>query len=141
MRDINVSVQGIGMDFGKANVVARAVAGLFNKEPTVVAWHDGMRKRMSPAIEGADIQSRWRDYGAAFGGDIDVNVNGDFDFVFADTSRFESLGPSPYIALHDKQGHEYLCLAEHLRNPDNPKEEACFRIDENAEALSSLHEG
>jgi hypothetical protein len=48
---------------------------------------------------------------------------------------------SPYIALHDELGHQYLCHAEHLRNPKNPQHEACFRIDENMEAPSGLHEG
>ena len=144
MREINLNIQGIGMDFmdfRQANVIARSIAGLFDKEPAVVAWHDGMLKRMSPAIEGADVLSRWRDYGEAFGGDINVSAKGDFDFIFADSSSFEGLGRSPYIAQHDKQGHEYLCVAERLRDPDNPHGEACFRIDENTETMSSLHEG
>jgi hypothetical protein len=140
MRDINVSIQGMSLDFKKAGSVAHSLAGLFEREPTVVAWHDATRNKMSPVIAGADVQSRWRDYGQAYGGDINVNVNGDFDFIFADTSEFEGLGKSPYISVHDKQGHEYLCLAESLRDPSNPKEEACYRIDD-TEANSALHEG
>ncbi len=139
MKEIYLRVQGIDMDFRKANVLARSVAAFFEKEPAVVAWHDAARRQMSPVIEGADTRSRWRDYGKAYGGDLNVSVNDDYDFIFADSSDFQGLEHSPYVAVRDKQGHEYLCLAESLRDPNNPHEEACFRIDEPEH--SALHEG
>ena len=138
MREINLHVQGVDMDFKKANTLARSVAAFFEKEPAMVAWNDAIRHQMSPVIEGA-TRNRWRDYGEAYGGKLNVSVNDDFDFIFADSSEYEGLEHSPYVAVRDKMGHEYLCLAESLRDPNNPQEDACFRIDE-AEH-SALHEG
>ena len=141
MREISINIQGVGMDFRQAAKVAKSIATLFDQEPTLVSWHDGKRKIMSPAIEGADVFTRWRDYGESMGGDVEVAVNGDYDFIFADTRNFETLGPSPYISLQDSEGHMYLCLPEHLRDASNPTEEACIRIDEPKRSPSALHEG
>jgi len=71
---------------------------------------------------------------------VSVSVNGDFDFIFADSERFESLATSPYVAVRDRGGREYLCLSEALRDPKNPKEAACIPLDD-SESPSALHEG
>lgn len=139
MKQVHLNISGIDLDYRSASVIAQSIAGLSEKEPTVIAWNDVRRHRMSPVIEGAD-ERRWREYGESHGGDVSVSVNGDFDFIFADAGSFEKLGSSPYVSVHDKQGHEYLCLAPALRDPANPKEGACFPIDE-TDSPSALHEG
>lgn len=139
MKEIKISVQGMELDYNQAKDVARALAGSFDKEPTVVAWYDAHRHLMSPVIEGGD-QNRWHDYGEANGGNISIDVNGDFDFIFADSTEFEGLGRSPYVAVQDKTGKQYLCLLEELRDPNNPQQEACYAL-ESSETMSALHEG
>lgn len=141
MKHILLTVRGIPIDYQIANAIARAVAQELEESPTLVAWHDAPEGRMSPVIEGADIQNRWEDYGVSHGGDFAVSVNGDFDFIFADTSRYETLSHSPYIELRDSQGRAYLCLAEHLRDPGNPNQEACFAVDVANPVGGGMHEG
>lgn len=139
MKQINVNVQGLPLDYQMADNIARSVAGMLEHEPTVVAWHDGIEHRMSPVIEGADVAQRWHDYGETHGGDFSVSVNGDYDFVFADSSNFEKLEEGPYISLRDDAGHEYLCLPENLRDRHHPDATACLQIDDTS--ISALHEG
>ena len=130
MKDINVSLSGVEMDYGLASKMAATIAGALNgSEPVIVAWHDKIHARMSPVIEGGDINTRWHDYGESHGGKLQVDINGDFDFIFADSSGFESLGPSPLVNVHDKAGNEYLCTIDALRDPNNPTEEACVRLE------------
>lgn len=140
MKDVNINIQGMDLDYKQAKEVARSVAGMIDKEPTVVAWHDVKRKTMSPVIEGGDPQSRWHDYGQANGGNLEVNINGDFDFIFADSSGFEELGRGPYISVQDKSGRSFLCRMEELKDPKNPDQDACYPI-ESATSVSHLHEG
>jgi hypothetical protein len=124
MKQINISINGMELDYKTANSIARSVANILDVEPTVVAWHDARANKMSPAIEGADIHS----------------VNGDFDFIFADSNNFEELGHSPYISLQDEQGNQFLCRMEDLRDPKDPHQEACFSIEED-KTPSSMHAG
>jgi len=130
MERVELNLNGVTLDYRKANTIAQSVAHLFDKEPSVVAWYDGPNKKMSPVIEGADVVNRWKDYGESHGGNVSISINGDYDFIFADSAEFEEVGPSPYISLHDVQGHEYLCLPEHLRDPKNPQADACLQVEE-----------
>lgn len=83
----------------------------------MVAWHDKQASRMSPVIEGGDINTRWHDYGESHGGKLAVDINGDFDFIFTDAR------------LRDQAGNEYLCQINALRNPKQPNEEACVKLE------------
>ena len=130
MQQLSVNVQGVELDYEQANKIARSVAELFDEEPAVVAWHDGVHAKMSPVIEGADVQTRWHDYGESHGGNVAVTVNGDYDFIFADSSQYEEESPSPFVSVHDAQGNEYLCLTENLKDPTNPQENACYKLDD-----------
>ncbi|MDD5330170.1 MAG: AF1514 family protein [Sulfuricella sp.] len=131
MRNINVTLSGLDMDYKMASTVAHAVAQELNRgEPIVVAWHDKPQSRMSPVIEGADINTRWHDYGEAHGGRLQVDVNGEYDFIYADASEYETLGASPYVNVRDARGQEYLCQINALRDPKNPTREACVQIEE-----------
>lgn len=130
MKDINISLSGMDVDYKTARAIANALANEWNgHEPVVVAWHDKTAARMSPAIEGADIHTRWHDYGESHGGKLEISVNGEFDFIFADSSDFETLGPTPLVNLRDTLGNEYLCQISALRDPKHPSEEACVRLE------------
>jgi hypothetical protein len=128
------------MDYRIANTIARSVASLVDADPTVVAWHDGIQNRMSPVIEGANILNRWSDYGTSHGGNLNVSINGDYDFIFADGEQFEQLGNSPYMSLQDAEGNQFLCRIGDLRDPHDPHQQACFSIEEDS-TPSSMHAG
>ena len=132
MKQAHISYSGMDLDYKKANALAASLAGSDAEiiEPVMVAWHDKKASRMSPVVEGADINTRWHDYGESHGGQLEIDVNGEYDFIFADSSAFEPYGPSPYINLHDKSGNEYLCQINALRDPHNPSQEACVPLDE-----------
>lgn len=132
MKQAHITYQGKNLDYKTANVLAAAFANNDADiiDPVMVAWHDKPASRMSPVVEGGDITSRWHDYGESHGGKLEVDVNGEYDFIFGDASAFEQHGPSPYISLHDKKGNEYLCQINALRDPHNPSKEACVALDE-----------
>lgn len=140
MRHVNITINGMELDYRTANTIARSVASLIDQDPTVVAWHDGINNRMSPVIEGANVLSRWNDYGASHGGNLSVTINRDFDFIFADSEEYQELGSSPYVSLQDAEGNQFLCRIGDLRDPHDPHQQACFSIEQGS-TPSSMHSG
>lgn len=140
MKQINININGMDIDYKTASVIARSIAEQCEHEPTVVAWHDAREHRMSPVIEGADEHTRWKDYGMSHGGDVNISVNGDFDFIFADSDKFDELGNSPYMTLQDAQGNQFLCRMGDLRDPKDPSQDACFSIEQGM-TPSTMHGG
>lgn len=135
MKAEHINYSGMNLDFRTASGLAATLANRDSDivEPVMVAWHDKKASRMSPGIEGGDINTRWQDYGASHSGKLEVEVNGEFDFIFADSNAFEPYGPSPYVSLHDQRGKEYICLTASLRDPHNPNipsREACVELDD-----------
>lgn len=132
MKEAHINYAGLDLNYMKASVLATSLAGsdVNIAEPVMVAWRDKKAARMSPVIEGGDINTRWHDYGESHGGKLGVDINGEYDFIFSDASAFESYGPSPYINLRDKSGNEYLCQINALRDPHDPRKEACVALDD-----------
>lgn len=129
MKDINVNLSGVAMNYQMASQIAHAIAHEINgKEPIVVAWHDKAEARMSPVIEGGDINTRWHDYGESHGGQLEVDINGVYDFIFADPGQYETGFPSPYVSVRDAHGQEFLCQINALKNPRKPTEDACVML-------------
>ncbi len=108
---------------------ARKEFGLRN--PAIVAWRDRRSSRKSPpALEGRADPMRWHVYGETHGGELEVAINGEYDFILADTADFEPRGASPYISVQGLNGAEMLCQANVLRIPRRPGEDACTALDE-----------
>lgn len=83
-------------------------------EPELVAWIDRHSTRASPVLEGCGGPDAWRDYGASHGGRLEVNINGEACFIFAESSPFDSydhFGPGPLRNIRDAQGNESICRA------------------------------
>jgi hypothetical protein len=99
-------------------------------EPVLVAWYDRKTARMSPAIEGADLRTRWHDYGESHGGKLEIDVGDDFAFIYADSSAFDPYEASPYSNLTDDRGNEFVCQINLLRDPRQPTAEACVPLDD-----------
>jgi hypothetical protein len=101
--------------------------------PFVVAWRDKKTSLMSPVLDGCGTEASWHDYGVSHGGKLEINVNSEYDFIFADSGAFEPYGPSPYSNLRDMNGKEFLCLTKSLRDsrdPKTPSKEACVELDD-----------
>lgn len=132
MKQVQIHSTGTDLDYQAACALAVSFAASDPEieTPVVVAWHDKRLARMSPAIEGADINTRWHDYGASHCGCLEVDVNGEYDFVFADSAAYDEYGPSPYANLSDGEGHEYICQINALRDPHRPDMNACVALDE-----------
>lgn len=139
MRQVQVQVSGMDMDFRKASALAASCAGgdADMEMPVLVAWHDKRMSRMSPAIEGADINTRWHDYGESHGGCLEVDVAGDYDFIFAESAAFNSYGPSPYVNITDEKGQEYVCqIIDALHGGHSPDRSTCVPLDEYTSKLT-----
>jgi len=135
MKTAHINHTDNDLSFKAASVLATMLADRDSDiiDPFVVAWHDKKTTRTSPVLEGCATEASWHDYGVSHGGKLEVNVNDEYDFIFADSSAFEPYGPSPYRNLHDMHGNEYLCQTSALRDPHNPKNpsrEACTPINE-----------
>lgn len=135
MKVAQINHPDLGLDYRTASVLATSLADADADiiDPVMVVWHDRKSSQMSPMLEGCVTETNWRDYGMTHGGKLEIEVNGEYDFVFADSSAFESYGPNPYINLHDLHGKEYLCNANAFRDPHNPKNpsrKACTALDE-----------
>jgi len=130
LRQAHIRYTGKNLDFKTASELAVKYADKEIIDPIMVAWQDWNLSRMSPALSGCETNFCWHDYGANHGGKLELFVNGEYDFIFADSSAFEPYGPSPYANLKDAFGNEYLCQINALRDPHNPSEEACVILDE-----------
>ena len=81
-------------------------------EPELVAWIDRSAGKSSPVLHGCASPNGWHDYGVSHGGLLQVNVDNETSFIFAESSPFDSyehFGPGPYINLRDAQGNESIC--------------------------------
>lgn len=132
MKEAHINYSGQDLDYRRASGLAISLANEDATliDPVMVAWHDKKLSRISPVIEGCDTDTRWRDYGMSHGGKLEIDINDEYDFIFADSSAFEPYGPSPLINLHDDRGNEYLCQINELRDPHNPSKEACVELDD-----------
>jgi hypothetical protein len=99
-------------------------------DPVLIAWYDRKAARMSPVIEGADLSTRWHDYGANHGGKLEIDVGDDYIFIYADSSPFDPFVAGPYSNLRDSKGNEYLCQIGLLDDPKVPQRKACVALNE-----------
>jgi hypothetical protein len=83
-------------------------------EPELIAWIDLHSTHASPVLEGCGGPDGWRDYGNSHGGQLEVDINGEASFIFAESSPFDSYGhfaPGPFRNIRDVQGNESVCRA------------------------------
>lgn len=132
MRQAHIASDRMNIDYARAARLAAAVAADDKEviEPMLVAWYDRKAARMSPAIEGANLDSRWRDYGISHGGRLEVDVGEDYAFIYAESSAFDPYEACPYSNLHDEFGNEYLCQINLLDDPHQPDARACVALDD-----------
>lgn len=142
MKTFNASLKSPGGSsssrFDAARVLAFSLAEADSElvEPVVVAWHDRRARGESPTLGGCGGPDGWHQYGASHGGRLEVIVDRDVSFIFAESSQFDSyehFGPGPFLNLRDRVGREWVCLASSLADPHNPlspSRTACIPVDE-----------
>ena len=120
MRKINTSLpssEASASRFGVARAFAFSIAEADNEllEPELVAWKDRSTGMVSPILEGCSGPDGWRDYGISHGGRLEVDVNNDTTFIFADVSSFDSyehFGPGPFRNISDAHGNGFICQSD-----------------------------
>lgn len=132
MRQAQIASPATDMNYRMAAQLAATYADQDAEviDPILMAWYDRKAARMSPVIEGADLNTRWRDYGASHGGKLEIHVGDDYTFIYADSSPFDPFAAGPYSNLRDAQGNEYLCQAGLLNDPHVPQTKACVALNE-----------
>lgn len=132
MRQAHIADSGMALSYPQAAALAAKLADDDRDviDPILVAWYDKKGARMSPVIEGADLRSRWHDYGASHGGTLEIEVGDDFAFIYADSSAFDAYEASPYSNLKDKDGNEYICQINLMDGKHVPTQEACTPLDD-----------
>ncbi len=103
-------------DFESAKALAFSMANSSKDfiEPELIAWNDRTNSMESPVLEGCSDSYAWHDYGVSHGGSLEVDINGERIFIFAESSPFDSydhFGKSPFISVHDAKGNELICLS------------------------------
>jgi hypothetical protein len=78
----------------------------------------------------------WHHYGVSHGGRLEVVIDSETSFIFAESSNFDSyahFSPGPFLNLRDRAGREWVCMASSLADPHNllsPSRTACIPVDE-----------
>jgi hypothetical protein len=131
MKNIVIEERGECSDFQCASLLAREIAVKNDmQQPTIVSWHQRSNQHVSSYYDGANPDSWWKKYGKGNGGELEVSVGDEYEFVLMDTDGYESLGRMPLRNLSDESGNHYLCLTPILGVVTNtPNPEACTELD------------
>jgi hypothetical protein len=132
MKTVDIDDRGGSPDFGRASELARETARRYAmQEPTIVSWHQHSNDHVSSYYDGANPDTWWEKYGTGNGGELEVRVGYEFDFVMMDAKDYETLGEMPLRNLSDAAGHQYLCYTPILgKESKTPTPEACSELDD-----------
>lgn len=132
MKNVHIEDRGERPDFQRASRLAReaAVKYLMMQQPTIVSWHQRSNQHVSPYYEGAKPDTWWEKYGSGNGGELEVSVGDEYEFILTDARDYEGLGRMPLRNLSDRAGNQYLCYTPILGTVSNtPTPEACTELD------------
>jgi hypothetical protein len=88
MREVNLRVDGLDLDFDLADDLARQVASKVEGETMLLAWLDRKAGRECPEVRECMHKPGWLAYARGHGGDLSVVVNdGEYIFVFCPVER------------------------------------------------------
>lgn len=131
MINLHVDCSGKNLDFSMASEMAMTQARASNmRQPTIVSWRQHSTHAFSPGFAGADEDSWWSKYGQGNGGQMDIHVGDDFEFILMESGGFETVRNLPLRNLKDDAGDEYLCLIPMLDDTGKPRKDACSPLDE-----------
>lgn len=131
MTHIDIDYQGNNLDYRLASTMARDMACAAQmSDPTIVSWHRRSTHAMSHDYDGAREESWWEKYGAGNGGELEVNVGNEFEFVMMDARDYETLEGVPLRNLKGSDGTEYVCLAPKQLESRTVTPSVCTPLDE-----------
>lgn len=135
MKNIKINKTDRTINFLSARAIAMELVNESNifLEPVLIAWNNRCEIKTSPTFEGDNENALWREYGSTHGGKLSVSINGDYDFIFAESSEFESISADQYRNLQDKHGKRYVCQTSHLLYPYQHIKEACVPLEESSD--------
>jgi hypothetical protein len=83
MREVNLRVDGLALDFDLAAALARQVASKAEGEAICLAWFDRNTNRECPEVRECMHKPGWLAYARGHGADLSVVFNeGEYTFVF-----------------------------------------------------------
>lgn len=131
MINLHIDHSGKNLDFNMASQLAltRVWAGHM-KQPAIVSWRHYRSHGFSPGFSGADEESWWAKFGMGNGGQADISVGEDYEFIIMETGAYETVHGLPLRSLHDEAGDEYLCLTPMLDDTGKPRKDACTPLDD-----------
>jgi hypothetical protein len=98
-------------------------------EPVVLSWRNDETETIAPEIPGAVTPERWKEYGVANGGKVEVDIGEDFHFILGEAAQFVE-PHSLFTNVTDADGNTYLCVTG-----------ACTSEDADASARDSAASG
>jgi hypothetical protein len=78
-------------------------------EPVVLSWRNDETETIAPEIPGAVTPERWKEYGVANGGKVEVDIGEDFHFILGEAAQFVE-PHSLFTNVTDADGNTYLCV-------------------------------
>ncbi len=83
MKEINVTITGIELDFETAGKIANIIASKINKNSMLLAWYDTRRECHCPETDccGED-ESNWQAFAEPREDAIKIRVNGIYEFIY-----------------------------------------------------------
>lgn len=108
MKTIQVSMDNAEAEFSEARRRAVSRAEEILSDPVIIAWKDENAGHSGPLIPGA-APDRWHDYGENNGGKLELEVGGNFRFIFGEAVDFFETDLNISSVEYD-DGSRFLCL-------------------------------
>lgn len=116
MQIISINTKKSSNDFVEAREHAVAKAEQSMKEPVIVAWKDDKTGRFAPDIPGGKSDG-WHAYGENYGGELELDVDSDYHFIFANAADFDKPDIN-MTSIPRKEGGYLLCLNDACTEED-----------------------
>lgn len=131
LKRIDLNLQRTDLSFEMAKAAAIKAASLEEREPTLISWYDHRKSTHSPSyLNGKDSDFIVRDYADKWGGELEVDVNDDYLFIFLDSSKYEKHDSSPYRNIEDPNGNWQLCFADKKGASGKTAQQECSQLDD-----------
>lgn len=132
MRNVHVDHRENVLNFQSASLLAKDVARQNQmQDPTILAWHHAHDPNIPHYFDGANPDTWWEKYGTGNGGELEIDIGGDYQFILMDTRGYETLDEIPLRNMSDDIGNEYVCFKPLMKKGnDKPTLDACMPLDE-----------
>jgi len=121
--DLNLDLE---LSFEMARQAALMAARKEEIEPTLLSWYDHRHNTHSPNyLSGKDNDTIVRNFADRWGGDLEIDVNDDYAFIFMDGIDYVKHDSSPYRNIEGTEGNWYMCLYGEKKEGKVPEQQSC----------------